>query len=166
MRGITMRGRGFDGMREAELNVLEDTRVQAGKVARLRARCSVIVEKGAYQSPSFSGMPGGGAPSGLDGSSQKCEKLLIEAEREEARLKALVRQAEKIIAKSDMKPEMRAFCRAYYIERQSVEEAAQSAGMTGRTGWNYKAEIEGCRRAKNAAHTRKNEAKNAQKNFQ
>lgn len=161
MRGITMAGRGFEGMREAELNALEETRVQAGRVARLRARCSVIVEKGAYQSPSFSGMPGGGTPSGLDGSRQKCEKLLTETEREEARLASLARQAEKIIAKSTMKAEMRAFCRAYYIERKSVEAAAQSAGMTGRTGWNYKSEIEGCRKVKKAVHTREKQAKRA-----
>lgn len=167
MRGITMTGRRFEGMKEAELIALERTRVQVGKVARLQAKCAVIVPRGAYRSPSLSGMPGGGSgPCGLDGSKRECEALLEELAREEAALKRMRAQCEKIIARSEMKAEMQEFCRGYYLMRMSVEEAAECIGKTGRTGWNYKAEIETARRAKKPGHTRKNQAKNAGKIFQ
>ena len=163
---ITMTGR-FEGMREAELDVLERTRLQAGRVARIRARCSEIAPKGQYKSPRISGMPGGSKePCGLDGSKRECEALLAELEREEKCFDQLARQSERIISRSTMKPEMREFCRNYYIRRMSVEGAAENIGRTGRTGWNYKNEIEMIRRAKNPAHSRKNEPKNDQKNFQ
>lgn len=154
-------------MREAELSTLEQARVQVGKVARIRARCNEITPKGAYRSPSLTGMPGGsGEPCGLDGSRRDCEKLLDELHAEEQRLASLRRMGEKIISRSTMKPEMKEFCRLYYLRRMSVEDAADGIGMTGRTGWNYKAEIEAVRRGKNPAHTRKNRVKNSQKNFQ
>lgn len=165
--GITMTGKGFMGMREEELVVLERTRLQAGRVARILVRCSVITPKGGYRSPSFTGMPGGGGePSGLDGSKRECEALLAELEREEKAFAALKKQSEKIITRSGMKAEMQEFCRNYYIRRMSVEAAAENIGLTGRTGWNYKSEIEMARRAKNPVHTRKNETPKAEKNFQ
>lgn len=167
MRGITITGRRFEGMRESELCALEQTRVQAGKVARLRQKCAVIVPRGGYRSPALSGMPGGGGdPCGLDGSRRECEALLEGLAREEKTLARMRAQAEKIIARSDMKAEMKEFCRGYYLRRMSVEEAADSLGMTGRTGWNYKSEIEQVRRAKKPSHKRENEAKKAEKNFQ
>lgn len=136
-------------MREAELAQLEAARVQVGKVARIRAKCNVIVPKGTYQSPAFTGMPGGsGEPCGLDGSKRECEKLLAELARAEVRLKQLTRQAEGIIARSGLKADKREFCRAYYLRRLSVEEAALSAGMCARTGWNYKAELEQVKKGK------------------
>lgn len=156
MTGITMAGRGFEGMREAELNALERTRVQAGKVAKLKAKCDVIVVRGAYRSPAFTGMPGGGAPSGLDGSRKECEALLEELEREEETLRRMRAQAEKIIGRSGMKAEMREFCRRYYLERMSVDRAADSAGVSRRTGWNYRAEILAQKRRKSKAAQRKN----------
>ena len=167
MQGITCAGRGFEGMKEAELQVLEQARVQAGRVARLRAKCSVIVSKGAYKSPALTGMPGSGhEPCGLDGGRRECEALLEELEREEGAMKRLAAKGEKIIARSSMKAEMKEFCRRYYLRRMSVEEAAESVGVTGRTGWNYKADVEAARRPKKQGHTRKNEAKMDRKNFQ
>ena len=160
MRGITMTGRRFEGMKEADLCTLEQTRVQVGKVARLRSKCAVIVPRGRYRSPSFSGMPGGGGgPCGLDGSKQECEALLEELEREEKTLARMRAQSEKIIARSEMKAEMREFCREYYLNRMSVEEAAESVGVSARTGWYYKSDIEAERRAKRQGHKRKNEQK-------
>ena len=126
MQGITWTGRGFEGMKEAELQVLEQARVQAGRVARLRAKCSVIVSKGAYKSPALTGMPGGSRePSGLDGGRRECEALLEELAREERTLASLTAKGEKIIARSGMKAEMKEFCRGYYLRRMSVEEAAR-----------------------------------------
>lgn len=167
MRGITWAGRGFEGMREAELSLLEQVRVQVGKVARLRAKCDVIVTKGAYKSPALTGMPGGSRePSGLDGGRRDCEALLEEVAREERALASLTAKGEKIIARSGMKAEMKEFCRAYYLRRMSVEDAAENVGVSSRTGWYYKSDIEAARRAKKQGHTRRNEAKNAQKNLQ
>lgn len=154
-------------MREAELCALERTRVQAGKVARIRSKCSVITPKGGYKSPALSGMPtGSGEPCGLDGSKRECEALLEELDREEWLLRRMIAQCEKIIERSDMKAEMREFCRNYYLLRMSVEDAAENIGLTGRTGWNYKSEIEQARKAKKQGHKRKNQEKMAQKNFQ
>lgn len=167
MRGITWAGRRFEGMREAELCALERTRVQVGKVARIRSKCNVIASKGRYKSPAMTGMPtGSGEPCGLDGSKRECEALLEELEREEQTLRRMRAQSEKIISRSDMKAEMQEFCRGYYLMRMSVEEAAEHIGMTGRTGWNYKSEIEQARRAKKQGHARKKEAKMTKKNFQ
>ena len=156
MKGITMAGRRFEGMREAELSALERTRVQAWKVTRLKEKCNVIVPRGRYRSPAFSGTPGGGAPSGLDGSRRECEALLEELKREEGTLQRMRAQAEKIIERSDMKAEMREFCRGYYIERMSVERASGFAGISQRTGWNYRAEILAKKRRKSKAAQRKN----------
>ena len=151
-RGITMTGKGFDGMRESELRTLEDARVQAGVVMRLREKCCVIAPKGRYKSPALTGMPGGSRePCGLDGSKSECERLLNELESEEKRLEALRREGEKIINRSGMDAEMRAFCRAYFFERKSVERAAEHAGVSERTGWNYKAEIFAKKRRKSVA---------------
>lgn len=167
MRGITWAGRGFEGMREAELSLLEQARMQVGKVARLRAKCDVIVAKGAYKSPALTGMPGGSRePSGLDGGQRDCEALLEELAREERTLASMTAKGEKIIARSGMKAEMKEFCRAYYLRRMSVEDAAENVGVSSRTGWYYKSDIEAARRAKKQGHTRRNEAKNAQKNLQ
>lgn len=167
MRGITWAGRRFEGMREAELCALERTRVQAGKVARIRSKCCIITPKGGYKSPALSGMPtGSGEPCGLDGSKRECEALLEELDREERLLRRMIAQCEKIIERSDMKAEMREFCRNFYLLRMSVEEAAENIGLTGRTGWNYKSEIEQARKAKKQGHKRKNQEKMAQKNFQ
>ena len=165
--GIAMTGKGFEGMKERELIVLERTRLQAGRVARLRVRCNEIAPKGKYRSPMLTGMPGGGGePCGLDGSKRECEALLAELVREEKELDVLRRRSEAIIARSGMKAEMMEFCRNYYLRRMSVEAAVESIGLTGRTGWNYKNEIEMVRRAKKTLHTRKNEPENEQKNFQ
>lgn len=167
--GITWAGsgRGFEGMTESELRTLEDARVQAGKLARIRARCSVIAPKGAYKSPSLTGMPRGNSePCGLDGSRQECEKLLQELETEERRYAEVKKACERILKKSTMKPELREFCRLYYLRRMSVEQAAESMGMAGRTGWNYKGKIEAARKAKKPCHKRENRAENDQKNFQ
>lgn len=167
IRGITMTGKGFEGMRESELCALEAARVQVGKVARLRAKCDEIAPKGGYRSPNLTGMPGGSRePCGLDGSRRDCEALLEELDREERLLRRMIAQCEKIIERSDMKAEMREFCRNYYLLRMSVEDAAENIGLTGRTGWNYKSEIEQARKAKKQGHKRKNQAKMAQKNFQ
>ena len=167
MQGITWTGRGFEGMKEAELQALEQARVQAGRVARLRAKCSVIVSKDAYKSPALTGMPGGSRePSGLDGGRRDCEALLEELAREERTLASLTAKGEKIIARSGMKAEMKEFCRGYYLRRMSVEEAAESVGVSQRTGWYYKSDIEAVRRPKKQGHARKNGAKIAQKNLQ
>ena len=167
--GITWAGsgKGFEGMTERELRTLEDARVQAGKLASIRARCSVIAPKGAYKSPSLTGMPRGNSePCGLDGSRQECEKLLQELETEERRYAEIKKACERILKKSSMKPELREFCRLYYLRRMSVEQAAESLGLTGRTGWNYKEKLEAVRRAKNPCHKRENTAENDQKIFQ
>ena len=156
IHGITVAGKGFEGMREAELRALEEARVQAGKVARLRTKCSVIVAKGEYRSPDFDGMPGGaGEPCGLDGSKRECEALLTELEREEAVLVRMTCRCEKIIARSSMKAEMREFCRNYYLRRMGVDAAADYAGICRRTGWNYRAEILGKKRRKNQTRKEK-----------
>ena len=149
-RGITMTGKGFEGMRESELCALEAARVQAGKVLRLRAKCDEIAPKGQYRSPALTGMPGGShEPCGLDGGRRACEVLLAELEREEETLERMVRAAEKILARSGMKAEMKEFCRCYYLRRMSVERASDYAGISQRTGWNYKAEILAKKRRKN-----------------
>jgi len=136
-------------MREAELAQLEAARVQVGKVARIRAKCNVIVPKGTYQSPAFTGMPGGsGEPCGLDGSMRECEKLLAELRYAQARLKQLNRQAERIIARAGFHEDKREFCRAYYLRRMSVGEAAKEAGVSERSGWRYKAELEHVKKSK------------------
>ena len=167
MRGITITGRRFEGMRESELCALEQTRVQAGKVARLRQKCAVIVPRGGYRSPTLSGMPGGGGdPCGLDGSKRECEALLEVLAREEKTLARMRAQAEKIIARSDMKAEMKEFCRGYYLRRMSVEEAADCIGVSARTGWYYKSDIEAERRARKPRHKRKNAEEMVQKNLQ
>lgn len=142
IRGITMTGRGFEGMRESELCALEAARVQVGKVARLRAKCDEIAPKGGYRSPNLTGMPGGSRePCGLDGSRRDCEALLEELAREERTLETMIRGCEKIIARSGMKAEMKEFCRNYYLRRMGVDSAADYAGISRRTGWNYKSEI-------------------------
>ena len=154
---ITMTGRGFEGMREEELCALERTRMQLGKVARLRARCDEITPNGGYKSPTVTGMPSArGVPCGLDGSARECEALLEELEREEARLASMIRQGERIIARSAMKEEMREFCSGYFLRRMSVESAAEHTGVSSRTGWNYKGEIYAFRRRKNKASQEKN----------
>ena len=159
---ITLTGRGFEGMRETELTALERTRVQIGKVERLRARCNEIAPKGAYRSPVFTGMPAAkSVPCGLDGGARECEALLEEMEREEAKLRSMLRKGEEIIRKACMKEEMREFCRGYFLRRMSVEHAAERCGVTGRTGWNYKNEILACRRRKREVQQGKNEQKRA-----
>lgn len=156
MRGITMAGKGFDGMRESELCALEAVRVQTGKVMRLRAKCDEIAPKGKYRSPSLTGMPGGSRePCGLDGGRRECEALLAELDREERTLEQMAKAADKIIAKSDMKAEMKEFCRGYYLRRMSVETASAHAGISERTGWNYRAEILAKKRRKNQTAQRK-----------
>ena len=157
IRGITMTGKGFEGMREAELCALEAARVQVGKVARLRTKCNEIAPKGSYKSPSLTGMPGGSKePCGLDGSRKDCEALLEELEREERTLESMVRRCEKIIDRSGMKAEMKEFCRNYYLRRMGVDSAADYAGISRRTGWNYRAEILAKKRRKTEAAQRKN----------
>lgn len=136
-------------MREAELARLEAARVQVGRVARIRAKCNVIVPKGAYQSPNFTGMPGGsGDPCGLDGSKRECEKLLAELQHATVRMRQLIRQAERIIARSGFREDKMEFCRAYYLRRMNVEEAAKEAGVSERSGWRYKAELEHIKKSK------------------
>lgn len=154
---ITMTGRGFEGMREAELTALERTRVQIGKVERLRARCGEIAPKGAYRSPIVTEMPSArGVPCGLDGSARECEALLEELAREEARMTSMVSKGEEIIRRAGMKEEMREFCRCYFLRRMSVERAAERTGVSSRTGWNYKREIFSCRRRKSQSAKEKN----------
>ena len=156
IRGITMTGKGFEGMRKSELCALEAARVQVGKVLRLRAKCDEIAPKGRYRSPALTGMPGGSRePCGLDGSRRDCEALLAELEREERTLESMVRSCEKIIARSGMKAEMKEFCRGYYLRRMSVEGASDHAGISQRTGWNYRAEILAKKRRKTQASSRK-----------
>ncbi|MBP3521974.1 MAG: hypothetical protein J6M56_00165 [Clostridia bacterium] len=157
IRGITMTGKGFEGMRESELCALEAARVQVGKVASLRAKCDEIAPNGGYRSPNLTGMPGGSRePCGLDGSRRDCEALLEELAREERTLETMIRGCEKIIARSGMKAEMKEFCRNYYLRRMSVESASDFAGISRRTGWNYRAEIFAKRKRKNKAAQRKN----------
>lgn len=156
-RSITMTGKGFEGMRESELCALEAARVQVGKVLRLRAKCDEIAPKGKYRSPSLTGMPGGSRePCGLDGGRRECEAMLAELEREEEELERMVRTAEKILARSCMKAEMKEFCRCYYLRRMSVEAASDHAGVSQRTGWNYRAEILAKKRRKTETAARKN----------
>ena len=156
-RGITMTGKGFEGMSDAELCALEEARVQVGRVLRLRAKCDEIAPKGRYRSPSLSGAPGGGGtPCGLDGSRQDCEALLAELEREEKRLDRMKQKCERIIARSGMKAEMKEFCRSYFLRRLSVEAASDSAGISPRTGWNYRSKIFTKKRPKSKTAQRKN----------
>lgn len=156
IHGITVAGKGFEGMREAELRVLEDTRTQVGTVAKLRARCNEIVVRGEYRSPAFDGMAGGAEePCGLDGSEEECNALLTELEREEAALARMISKCEKIIDRSRMNAEMRKFCRNYYLRRMGVDAAADYAGICRRTGWNYRAEILGKKRRKNQTRKEK-----------
>lgn len=155
-RGITMTGKGFKGMRMREICVLDEARVQVGRVLRLRAKCDEIAPKGRYRSPSISGAPGGGTPCGLDGSQQECEALLAELEREEQRLERMKQKCERIIANSGMKAEMKEFCRRYYLCRLSVERASDFAGISKRTGWNYMSQISAKKRTKSEAAQRKN----------
>lgn len=151
-----MTGKGFEGMRESELCALEDVRVQVAKVAKLRAKCDEIAPKGKYRSPNLTGMPGGSRePCGLDGSRQECEELLMELEREERTLKRMTEKAERIIDRSAMKAEMKEFCRNYYLRRMSVEGASDFAGISQRTGWNYRAEILAKKRRKIQSTSRK-----------
>lgn len=129
-------------MRAEELRVLEETRVQAGRVMRLRMKCGEIVPGGGYRSPQITGMSSGrGEACGLDGSRQACEELLCRLEQEERAFRALAREAGQIITRQPMKAEMKAFCRGYFVKRLSVERAAERAGISPRTGWNYKAEL-------------------------
>lgn len=156
IHGITVAGKGFEGMRGADLRALEDTRAQVGNVARLRAKCDEIVTKGEYRSPAFDGVAdGAGEPCGLDGSKRECEALLTELEREKDLLARMIRKCEKIIDRSGMNAEMRKFCRNYYLRRMGVDAAADYAGICRRTGWNYRAEILGKKRRKNQTRKEK-----------
>lgn len=149
VQGITMAGKGFDGMRKSELKALEDAKLQARKVRALNAKCDEIAPNGRYRSPMLTGMPGGrGEPCGLDGSKSECEKLLEERDREKRKLDQMIRKCEKSMEKSGMKAELKEFCRNYFFGDMSVENAIDRMGMSAATGWNYKAEIYAKKRRK------------------
>lgn len=147
--GITLTGRGFEGMKEKELRELEDTRAQARAVNALRKKCNEIAPKGRYRSPAFDGMPGGkGEPCGLDGGRRECEALLEELEREEKKFARMIGRCEKIIERSSMTPGMRGFVRRYFFCDMSVKDTMESMGMSEDAGWKYKRKIYGKSRKK------------------
>lgn len=130
-------------MDAASMAVLERTRAQGKKIMRLREQCEVIVPCGAYRSPAFDAAGGGGEKSGLDGSASECRALLEELENAEAAWKEMKARSIEIIQAEAIRDEnvrkkVADFYFWYYVTGASVQDAAEMAGVTERTGYSYK----------------------------